>query len=72
MAVCDYNTLLADGRCFTTLPLPIQQAAALSLWCSISGGITPPPPGEGGGVWNPDSGGGPIFGDDGPIVNPDV
>lgn len=73
MAVCNINDLLEDGACFVQLPDFMLQAAAVQLWCQISGGVVPPPAAPGGWwndeidspIVNPDEG-------DGPIVNPDI
>lgn len=71
MAACNTNDLLADGKCFVSLSSQMQGAAALQLWCIISGGIIPPPPGNNPQLWNPGIGGWNNPGI-GPITNPDV
>lgn len=73
MATCNTNTLLSDGKCFAALPLYIQQAISLQLWCAISGGVVPPPPGEGN-IVNPEAGGVPIWNPEAgaPLNNPQV
>lgn len=73
MAVCVVNDLLADGKCFVALPPHVVNAIIAQLWCQISEAITPIPPGQEGGLWNPEQPG-PIdnveTGE--PIVNPEA
>lgn len=69
MASCNVNALLANGKCFASLPLFIVQVDEVDEWCGISQG-------GGGGIpswWNPDVGA-PIFNPDtgGVVVNPDL
>jgi hypothetical protein len=73
MASCNINDLLENGKCFAALPPSILSAASLQLWCDISDNIGPTPPGEVGGLWNPEVGA-PIFNPavGAPIDNPDV
>lgn len=72
MAVCNYNDLLDDGRCYAALPVQVQNALVLQLWCDISGGG--PPPSGGGGIINPDAGGATLWNPDvgAPIGNPEA
>jgi len=42
MAVCNIDDLMADAKCFYGLPPNVLAVLAVSLWCDISGGVTPP------------------------------